>query len=246
MNLLKKQKSYIAYFDLVGFKSAILADIDEACNALEAMRLSLSDIYSIVLRPLSSNRPVFPAHYVRYKFLSDSFILYTTCDTQEDLLSIVFVSTRLLMKYFFWRLPMRGGLAFGDFYLNEQYDLFCGKPLVRAYEIGEYSQWLGLVFDDEVAERYMENPLVTPDEANSIMLRWDVYYKGGVKQNVWVANWPPKMEYKVNPPITGTELYEVFEPLFRKGFTSQAEDTRLKYNNTAKFINYTFEKFGKR
>jgi hypothetical protein len=76
---------------------------------------------------------------------SDSILLFTFRGRLEDLYLILILSAEVFAKSLHACVPLRGGIAYGDFHFHLEKSLFCGIPFVEAHEIGECAQWSGIV-----------------------------------------------------------------------------------------------------
>ena len=142
--------------------------------------------------------------------------------------------------------PLRGGIAYGDFLFNPEKILFCGPSLVRAYELGQIAQWSGIVVDDEVAAHYKKNPIKS--YGSTVIERRiipDRICKHETKPHrFWVLNWtiPYKANFTVSAPIS-SELYSTaFKSLFKSDYRDWPKDVRAIYDNTVDFINSSLKK----
>lgn len=179
--------------------------------------------------------------YISPHMFSDSVLIYTRGDTPDDLLSILILSAKLFCDSLLCGVPLRGGISSGDFYVNEEYQLFCGVPFVKAYVIGEEVQWLGVVIDDVVKTRFDEQTLLSKDNADKIV-KWDVPLKNNGGKSAWVLNWCMFMGYKKQPPFKGIDLYSVFERIYGYSYDHLSPDVKSKYKNTADFLNQFYPK----
>ena len=251
MSILKKYDSYVAYFDMLGFKSAVLKNVDKACLALTFIRGAIdSQTHAVLIKPRKPSKimllpdfreKIFALKHVRPYIFSDSILMFTLDDEPDDLISLLIVASKLFQELLVFKVPLRGGIAHGEFFVNEAAHTFCGVPLVRAYELGEKSKWIGLIIDDEVADHYFDSLHEGVRESDSL-IEWDVPLKDGGKRKLWVFNWPPDMKYRREPPITEYQLYSVFKEMFVTEFDMLPSEIQDIYRNTAEFINYTYQK----
>ena len=165
--------------------------------------------------------------------------MFTLSDSRDDLMSMLIFASQLFSDSLHACLPLRGGIAFGDFIFDLDLRLFCGVPFVRAYELGERAQWSGIVVDDTVADHFAGRGEPITSGRQSILTKWDVPLKANKEETHWVINWPVVCEknWKSKPPISPQAYYQAFESLFGS-YESLAHDVKAKYENTVNFINH--------
>ncbi|MBC8466436.1 MAG: hypothetical protein H8D55_01240 [Deltaproteobacteria bacterium] len=221
---------FVAHFDMLGMKQAVLRNVEEAWGALSDINEARKRIYKISFEIKDRRRIV--ADRVRTFFFSDTVIIFTKSDEPEDLYAILILSSELFSNSLHRCVPLRGGIAHGEFFFNLKESLFLGKPLIRAYKIGECAQWIGIVVDQFVAEKAK---LYQIDQE---IIEWDVPEKdNGIKEE-FVLNWPWIFRNNFTlKPVTVDSFYEAFEPLFGP-YHDLRESDKTKYRNTVTFINF--------
>jgi len=225
----QNHKRFVAHFDMLGMKQAILRNDNEAWGALCDINEAKKRIYRISIEIKNKDKIV--ADRVRTFFFSDTVIIFTLSDELEDLYAILILSSELFSNSLHRCVPLRGGLAHGEFYFNLDESLFLGKPLVKAYEIGECAQWIGIVVDQFIAR--MAEPYPIGEE----IIQWDVPQKDNTLKKEFVLNWPWifKNNFTIKP-VTIAAFYEAFMPLFGP-YDDLPESAKIKYKNTVRFIN---------
>jgi hypothetical protein len=220
---------FVAHFDMLGMKQAILRNVDEAWGALSDINEARKRIYKISLEIKGSTKVV--ADRVRTFFFSDTVIIFTLSDEPEDLYAILVLSSELFSNSLHRCVPLRGGIAYGEFFFNLEESLFLGKPLVEAHIIGECAQWIGIVVDQFVAEMAKHYPI------GEEIIQWDVPQKDNGIKKEFVLNWPWifRDNFTVKP-VTIDAFYEAFKPLFGP-YDDLRESDKIKYRNTVTFIN---------
>ena len=222
-------RRFVAFFDMLGMKQAMLRNVDEAWGALCDINAAKKRIYEIAIEVKDTNQII--KDRVQTFFFSDTVIIFTYSDEPEDLYSILTLSSELFSNALHRCVPLRGAIAHGKFYFNLEEYLFLGKPLITAYKLGEACQWLGIVVDDSVAK--MAEKLAI----NEIIIQWNVPLKKNKVQRLYVINWPWifRNNFTIRP-ISLEAFYRAFEPLFGP-FNELPEKAKIKYKNTVTFIN---------
>ena len=222
-------KRFVAHFDMLGMKQAALRNADQAWGALCDINEAKTRTYKISIEIKDRNQIV--ENRVRTFFFSDTVIIFTLKDEPEDLYAILILSSELFSNSLHRCVPLRGGIAHGDFYFNLEESLFLGEPLIRAYQIGESAQWMGIVVDEFVARMAKSYPI------GEEIIQWDVPQKDQSLRKEYVLNWPWifRNNFTVKP-LTIDAFYEAFKPLFGS-YCNLPETDKLKYANTVDFVN---------
>lgn len=233
---MKNNYKYVAHLDMLGMTEAIRCNANEAWGALSDLRLSENNIdanYKIKL-PASN---LFADNRVYKRRFSDTIILFTLDNKVEDLYAILFKSVLLFLEALKKCIPLRGGISYGEFFINFELDMFLGKALVDAHHLGETAQWLGIVIDDVI---YQNRNLIPDHQNQPFMVRWDLPIKNEKeirKEIKSVLNWPALFMPTVALPISVEDFYKPFESLFGN-FNKLHGNVQGKYVNTTNFINY--------
>ena len=225
----QRHNRFVAHFDMLGMKQAVVRNVDEAWGALSDINEARKRIYEISFQIKDSKQVV--ADRVRTFFFSDTVVIFTISDQPEDLYAILILSSELFFNSLHRCVPLRGGIAYGEFFFNLEESLFLGKPLVKAYKIGECAQWIGIVVDQFVAKMAKLYPI------GEEIIQWDVPQKNDGRKKEFVLNWPWifRKNFTVKP-VTIDAFYEAFKPLFGP-FHELRESDKIKYRNTVTFIN---------
>ncbi len=241
MNNQKTNKRYVAHFDMLGFKSATLRNPTEAWGALSDLRASMDRILNMHIEELSTNEIIL--NRIKAYIFSDSILIFSLSDEPQDLISMLTLTSELFSGALHRCIPLRGGIAYGDFFFNLDLYLFCGIPFVKAHGLGAIAQWSGIIVDDSVAEHYNKNINIMPRTTGPIIVQWDVPTKDNNKKQFWVVNWPDifRNNFNKKPPILVQDYYEGFKPLFGP-FEDLPVDVKVKYQNTVDFINSNLAK----
>lgn len=225
---------FVAYFDMLGIASLTLDRPDMAWDALSKLALERARIRGYGLLDKDSGEELSGRLYDLT--FSDTIIIMSRGDDDLDLSAIVVTSLELFVAALAASIPVRGAIAHGRFLFNLEHSLFSGPPLVRAYQLAEAAQWLGVIVEPVVAARSREIPLECGDVP--VTLEWEVPQKGGpaVTQNVF--DWPRthRRNFKAGPPISVEDFYQAFEQLFGP-LEALPPEVKRKYDNTTAFVN---------
>nr|CEN54948.1 putative integron gene cassette protein [uncultured bacterium] len=228
-------RRYVVHLDILGMRALSARNHREAWDMLSALEIGLRK---------STNSTVFykgfdgPAHIpelVQSVVFSDTIVLYSASDSKKDFVAIFTAALKLFAEALYLRVPIRIGISKGMFYSDEERSMYAGPALIEAYEIGEASQWLGIVLSDSVAEDARNEDF--RNGASRLVVDWEVPTKNGpVKASV--VNWPVALEknFKIEPPIAPEQFYQIFEEYFGP-LSELREVDAAKYTNTVDFLN---------
>jgi hypothetical protein len=235
------ESRFVAYFDMLGFKEAIRADLDEAWGALGDLRVSMEDALHLFSETTHSTIIIPNSVRTQATNFSDSVLIFSYGDTSQDLHTILIESAHLFAKALKRCVPLRGGISLGHFRFNFDKWLFCGPALVRAYEMGEEAVWSGIVVDDAVADKYRQDPIRSHNR--SAIRRWAlrVRKKNGrtATEDRWVLDWPLVYaeSFTGAPPISVGDYSKPFDRLFHSSYPAWPKHIQEIYDNTVAFVN---------
>jgi hypothetical protein len=233
----RSDSRYVAHFDVLGMAHAIRKNQDEAWGALSDFCFANKELdtkYGIRCPHTGS----MVNDRSRTRLFSDTIVIFSLSDEIEDLYSVVLKSALLFCESLRACIPIRGGIAFGEFFINLDLDMFLGKPLIDAYRLGETSQWLGIVVDEII---FQQSSLVTSHDGRCLIVKWKLPIKNHdstvAYKDTSVINWPAIFKPTVPLPVSAEDFYEPFKRLFGP-FDDLEEEEKTKYVATVDFMNY--------
>jgi hypothetical protein len=232
---------YVAFFDMLGMSALTLRDPDLAFDALVKLWAARRDRLGWGVS--SQTRPNQIGRVTHFTF-SDSIAMYTDYDRESDLRAIIVLCAELFAQALARSIPLRGGIAHGTFMVNVPANIFSGPALIEAYRLGEEAQLLGITVDDVVAQRAFAATLESSPGV-PLLCKWNVPTKTGVSERS-VINWPAcfRKNFKVPSPISTSDFYKAFEPLFGS-YKDLRQIDQAKYSNTVDFVNSQLAKLPK-
>jgi|GEM_PF-1648364 len=185
----KHTKRAVAFLDILGFKNMIEnLSIDEIALKYETMIKLISSFET----NFSKEKSVFEYKPLCKRFIfSDSIILIANDDTTDSFIDFVGYARRILQFSIANQMPIRGAISYGDIYINEKINVFLGKALTDAYELEGKQEWIGIILNESIEERYSE--LFTNREKSiifdEILYKYNVPFKDGSFNSYRVINW---------------------------------------------------------
>ena len=218
----KSGKRWVSYFDRLGFgnyssEHDLINVFCETCSWLAIAKQEGQYFANVELA-----------------WFSDTIIFYSTDDSRMSFQAVAEASRSFFDELLDAKIPVRGALAFGDFYADRANTLFLGKALVDACKYGEKFDWLGFVLHPSALERMVA---VGQPVSDLTYKRWDAEYKNRKTNAVGKE---PVVAYLVGPgsimPVAGGNPY--LQTLEEMAAYTVCESHKRKYVNTIKFLKY--------
>ncbi|MGO9602525.1 MAG: hypothetical protein ACLQAT_03815 [Candidatus Binataceae bacterium] len=231
---------FVVHFDVLGFKSLLEKNQGRAWHTIQQIYEAQKKSFALEVQSLEDGAIV--KNRIIPVVFSDTILAFTRGSTDADVKAIVYLSCELFFAALHAGIPIRGGIAYGRLTWDEERKLFAGAPVVRAYELGETAQWLGIVVDPMVQLRSRKLAIRVTEEI-LLIEPWIVPLKAGSEKRPAV-NWPAshRRKLKVKPPLSIQDFYQIFEPSFGP-FESLKPNDQVKYVNTLDFFNTKIEPF---
>ena len=218
----KSGKRWVSCFDRLGFENYsrqhdLISVFYETCSWLERARQE-------------------GQHYanVEFAWFSDTVIFYSSDDSRMSFQAVAGTSRAFFDELLLCRIPVRGALAFGDFYADKANNLFLGMALVDAYKYGEKFDWLGFVLHPSALKRMEE---VGQRVSDLTYKRWDGEFKNSKTKAVEMES---TLAYLVGPgsimPVDGGNPY--LGALEAMASCADCESHKRKYENTIRFLQH--------
>jgi hypothetical protein len=232
---MQHNRRFVVHVDILGMRAMVKRDAEMAWRVLSGLanvrdhisQLELSHIISAVREPLAAR-----VHSVMF---SDTIVLFTKTESNDDLQAALIATGELLHKAMLNYVPVRVGIASGQFFFNLEDSLYSGPALIEAYELGESAQWIGVATTEAIYAQAKQagfksgvQDVVVPAEIPTI----DGWIAGYALN--WVAAY--RHTFKVAPPISIELFYSQFEHAFGP-FLGLSEREKRKYVNTTEFTN---------
>jgi hypothetical protein len=206
-----------------------------AWNVLSDLASVRDHLSKLQLTNISTARQHMLAESVYSIMFSDTIVLFTKTESDEDLQAILIAAVEVLHKAMCAFVPVRIGVASGQFFFNIEESLYSGPALIEAYEIGEAAQWLGVVTTEAIYQQTIKANFKAG--TSNVVMPASIPTKKGLVPG-YAMNWVAifRHDFKVKPPISTELFYSQFEHAFGP-LSGLAERERMKYANTTNFIN---------
>lgn len=228
-------RRFVAHIDILGMRAMMRRDAETAWKVLSGLANVRDHLAQLQLSYIETARQERLGERLMAVMFSDTIVLFTKSESDEDLQAILIALGEFMHKAMLSLVPVRAGLAGGQFFFNIKESMYAGPALIEAYEIGEAAQWLGVVTTKEIHEQSIHAGFKSG--SSDIVIAADIpTKKGGIPGFAvdWVS--PVRHDFKVKPPISVELFYSQFERAFGP-LAALPEKERCKYSNTTKFVN---------
>ena len=186
----------VAFLDILGFRQAVMnTPLSELAEKYER-RIAEADA---MLHPIAQGLgepSLFSSHPVQTPLcqqfvFSDSIILVSTDDQATSALKLLIHAWRLSQAFIAFKMPLRGGIAFGELYSNPLRNICLGHALTAAYELEKSQAWIGVAVDQTVEDVFPEifSANTSLGLLDDIFLRYKVPMKDGSFKELRTLNW---------------------------------------------------------
>jgi hypothetical protein len=221
----KSLKTWVAYFDILGFKHSI--NYDDQSPLLENLKSSIDE----VIEQLKEDTIYFE-DIIDYALYADTFIIYSKAEENRGYPELALISENFLEACIYSRLPIRGAISYGELILGHNSRVIMGKAFLESHQYGEDQNWIGL--------------LLTPSASSKLKsLDCDPINHGYINCNI------PLRKY----PIFDKDVYAFFFtknivvnskhkcnllPILKEMLQRAPTKEKVKYKNTIRFIEKYF------
>lgn len=244
-------KTFIAFFDILGYKS--LVENNEFEDVNRKISHLLRDIeFALSLRKAKRpERGIVTADrsesIVNCLNISDSILFWTPSVNQACFEQIVNVCYELNWKMTKFNLPIRGALTYGELGFvtwddkNDNSTIYRGnilhgKGLIEAYQLANSMEWSGSLIDNSILNSTVceEGEMIAFIEKYAV--KYKIPYKNGFKDIEDYA-------FMITRPNFNEEAFRNGVELIRETFISDnkdfnSESARLKLENTINFYKF--------
>jgi hypothetical protein len=177
-------KTIVVYIDIMGFSQFVIDNpLQKSIDMLEMFNKTAGvgkKILAVFDRDIKTREDVYKN--ITYSLLSDSIILSVKYFDDDDTFDL---KLHLLLQYlahfqsemFEKNLPLRGGIAVGQFYYKD--NIMVGNALVKAVGLEKCAKFPRILLDDEICKRLTKRTeyLVSKDDDGFTYLDIFKFYK---------------------------------------------------------------------
>jgi class 3 adenylate cyclase len=153
-----RQNYMVAVCDVLGFSRLVeTKSLDDVVNgAFGWLRQALH--HSLHKREFPAEIPskdeFLGNDHVGVAWFSDTILLYTLRDDEEAIRQLIQTVEWLLFETMMGsNTRIRGGISFGEAYIDEKDTVFIGKPVIEAYRLEQQQQWSGVALTKSACDR---------------------------------------------------------------------------------------------
>lgn len=189
----------VAFLDILGFRRMVeTRNSDELGTQMVQMIGQAIPLMNQRFLPAKADAPTFfpdwplYAPWVIYYAFSDSVIFVSVNESEAACLALLLLAWRTTQVMIGTKFPVRGAVACGETFVDEENHVFLGKSLTTAYELQARQNWIGVAIDDSIEETHpgiltSEEPSAGVREA--LFPRYEVPMKDGQVRDYHVLNW---------------------------------------------------------
>ena len=225
----------VAHIDILGMSTLIRRDLASAWGVLSDLVNVRDDAREFEYEFLDKNERLKVSEIVKMVTFSDTLLAFTKGDSDIEVKSMLILVSHIFHQALCKCVPIRAGIAVGEFWVNFDKSMYCGPAMLEAYEIGEASQWLGIVLSKAMGERAKAQKMTSGK--HPFIVDWNVPLKSGTCL-MPVVNWPRFVanDLRVQPPLSVEQFYEAFKGDFG-GIEGLPKASAIKHKNTVEFFN---------
>ena len=248
VTLSKKMKSFIAYFDYLGFKEFI------ENNDLEYQIFIMHNIFRDIEMALGQGKFKSARHgeiadlsnsRINCINFSDTVVFWTNDESEESLRELLSVTHTFNWMAIDFSFPVRGALVYDELY----YVLFSqsnnggghyninsvfGKGLVHAHLKAESQNWAGTVIDQSLIQELQRRDINPVDYLKPFAKKYKVPYKSKIEL-------PEEFVYCIITGVLNDDALKNYGNGIRKNFTDHRKSienpgAKEKLDNTLNFL----------
>ena len=229
----------VAHIDILGMSQLVEKNFPGAWGVLSDLVNVREQAQAHEYEFVETSQRVRVFELIKIVTFSDTILIFTAGASDLELKSMIILASEIFHKALFSCVPVRVGIAVGEFWFNLDKSMYAGPALIEAYRAGEAAQWLGIVFAESAQELALA--LNMKSTGSDILVRWPIPEKNGERVGA-VVNWPAIFAHdlKVEPPISVHQFYAAFERAFGP-FDALPRGVQSKYENTVQFMNSQLE-----
>lgn len=225
----------VAHIDILGMSALVENNFQEAWGMLSDLVAVRDRVRPHEYEFITTNERLSVLNEINIVTFSDTLFLFTSGASDIELKSMIILVAEIFHAALFKCVPVRAGIALGEFCFNLDKSMYAGPALIDAYRVGESAQWLGITLSESV--HGMATSLGMKSNGKDVIIGWPVPLNNSERPG-FVVNWPVIFAHdlKVKPPVSVHQFYMAFEQAFGC-FDALEPAVQSKYKNTVRFMN---------
>lgn len=213
------RKRWVAHLDLLGTGRLVETK-------------AWTEVFGVYSRAIERFRKdAFDEHLIERSIFSDSFVLWAVDDTARSYRAIDSFCRHFVAEMIQQSLPIRGAMAFGEFYADKVASLYFGKALVDAYKLSESQNWIGFVLSESVCEQLSALNLPAQERLNYAL--WNVPLKLDKSRESSIQELPA---FIIGHSPARTSVDPIIRILKSLQLRVQARSVQQMYENAVHFL----------
>ena len=211
----------LAVLDILGFGAMVRSQADVESFRESYLSVFRDDAVVSVAEPLA----------VRYHIYSDTIVIGSLADGPIPGIVNLFCFCRFLWTWALLRaFPLRGAVAYGKVLWDD--DVKVGVPIEEAARAEEDQQWVGIMVCPSVLAKLHEDLNHFAKVAKNDLVKTEIPTKRG-----------PLAGFALRPDVerVGVSREELVRVVERELLVCSSSDTQLKYQNTLRLIDESFQ-----
>lgn len=226
---------FVAHFDVLGMRTLIARGGSTAWSILRDLCKIRDESLELSITFAASGKVV--EDRVEHLAFSDTVFFHSESADKEDLGAITMIAARFLAGAGAKGIPVRGGIACGEVYLDDELQVFTGQAILDAFQAGEAANWLGIVATEEVSRLAASIPLRFLDSKKPLYRPWNIPLANGETCPGFAMDWPTLLlKPRESFPVTPEHFYKPFSSTFGP-YSDLKPGVRVKYENATAFAN---------
>jgi len=181
----------IAVCDILGFKSLFESKVfslnrlyNKLGNISSSIGHSVYKDFVPVPKKLKDLRRICP---VGVTWFSDTVLLFTKKDTDEQVIELINCVCYLISDNMrFKETRLRAGISYGEAIMDDNNEIYLGKPLIEAYELEKKQEWAGGAITKSAEQRILS---IQDEGIQNWLINYDVPIKDNKFENMYAINW---------------------------------------------------------
>ncbi|MBU4343975.1 MAG: hypothetical protein L6247_00875 [Desulfobacteraceae bacterium] len=217
-------QAWVAYFDILGFKSII--EHEDQSFELELLKRKLDEVIIKLEKKIEAK-----SKHVKYQQYADTFIIYSKTQDVVDYGPFLRVCKDFISNCIYKRLPIRGAISYGELIFGHDKKVLIGKAFLESYVYGEDQNWIGLILTPSASTQLLSNnlnPLRHGFINQDIPMRKFSIFDDKIYAYIFING--------------STSCKCPALPMLKEMYSKAPKKEKAKYKNTIKFIEKYYKK----